>query len=278
MSSRRSGITRRPYSTTSRPSTSRARSKPSTRAHRAPPPWSTSPAPSGTAALLSTVAAKPSASSARSARPKRAVSRPPGTSPRSAPNAPRCFWRAGHGKSTPLRTRFHLRRRPLQGAPRNLLTNAAIVRCGGHFMPEANRHYAARARDALDAILIPQINLRPWPRATSRERADATGQLCSNTRKSVPGLMHQPLKPAHSKPKVPQPCQVPVTSAIHRPDKRIVLPVARAAHHVKRSHLYPVTRYHIDLLGSVGDAGTAACGPRDPFLPEPCRPSMQWYS
>ncbi len=57
MSSRRSEITRRPCSTTSRPSTSRARSKPSTRAHRAPPPWSTSPAPSGTAALLSTVAA-----------------------------------------------------------------------------------------------------------------------------------------------------------------------------------------------------------------------------
>ncbi len=86
----------------------------------------------------------PSASSARSARPKRAASRPPGASPRSAPNAPRCFWRAGHGKSTPPRTRFHLRRRPLQGAPRNLLTNAAILRCGGHFMPEANRHYAAR--------------------------------------------------------------------------------------------------------------------------------------
>ncbi len=45
--------------------------------------------------------------------------------------------------------------------PRNLscLTNAAIaiVRCGGRFscMPEADRHYAARARDALDAILIP---------------------------------------------------------------------------------------------------------------------------
>ncbi len=48
--------------------------------------------------------------------------------------------------------------RPL---PRNLscLTHAAIaiVRCGGHFncMPEANRHYAARAQDALDTILIP---------------------------------------------------------------------------------------------------------------------------
>ena len=44
--------------------------------------------------------------------------------------------------------------------PRNLacLTNAAIaiVRCGGRFrfMPEANRHYAARAQEALDAILI----------------------------------------------------------------------------------------------------------------------------
>ncbi len=43
--------------------------------------------------------------------------------------------------------------------PRNLacLTNAAIaiVRCQGRFryLPEANRHYAARAQDALDAIL-----------------------------------------------------------------------------------------------------------------------------
>ena len=44
--------------------------------------------------------------------------------------------------------------------PRNLscLTNAAIAiaRCDGRFryLPEANRHYAARAQDALDAILI----------------------------------------------------------------------------------------------------------------------------
>ena len=44
--------------------------------------------------------------------------------------------------------------------PRNLscLTNAAIaiVRCDGRFryLPEANRHYAARAQEALDAILI----------------------------------------------------------------------------------------------------------------------------
>ena len=44
--------------------------------------------------------------------------------------------------------------------PRNLacLTNVAIaiVRCSGRFryLPEANRHYAARAQDALDAILI----------------------------------------------------------------------------------------------------------------------------
>ena len=32
----------------------------------------------------------------------------------------------------------------------------AIVRCSGRFryLPEANRHYAARAQDALDAILI----------------------------------------------------------------------------------------------------------------------------
>ena len=43
---------------------------------------------------------------------------------------------------------------------RNLacLTNVAIaiVRCSGRFryLPEANRHYAARAQDALDAILI----------------------------------------------------------------------------------------------------------------------------
>ena len=38
------------------------------------------------------------------------------------------------------------------------LTNVAIaiVRCSGRFryLPEANRHYAARAQDALDAILI----------------------------------------------------------------------------------------------------------------------------
>ena len=45
--------------------------------------------------------------------------------------------------------------------PRNLacLTNAAIaiVRCDDRFryLPEANRHYAARPQDALDAILNP---------------------------------------------------------------------------------------------------------------------------
>ncbi len=54
------------------------------------------------------------------------------------------------------RCRAHVRH-----LPRNLscLTNAAIaiVRCNGRFsyMPEANRHYAARAQDALDAILVP---------------------------------------------------------------------------------------------------------------------------
>ena len=41
--------------------------------------------------------------------------------------------------------------------PRNLacLSNAAIVRCKGRFryLPEANRHYAARAQEALDTIL-----------------------------------------------------------------------------------------------------------------------------
>ena len=47
--------------------------------------------------------------------------------------------------------------------PRNLvcLTKAAItiVRCDGRFryLPEANRHYAARTRDALDTILNPPI-------------------------------------------------------------------------------------------------------------------------
>ena len=50
--------------------------------------------------------------------------------------------------------------------PRNLacLTNVAIaiVRCSGRFryLPEANRHYAARAQDALDAILIAPT---AWP-------------------------------------------------------------------------------------------------------------------
>ena len=48
--------------------------------------------------------------------------------------------------------------------PRNLacLTNAAIaiVRCDGRFrfLPEANRHYAARAQEALDAIMIAPIS------------------------------------------------------------------------------------------------------------------------
>ena len=41
---------------------------------------------------------------------------------------------------------------------RHRMTNAAIamVRCNGRFryLPEANRHYAARAQEALDAILI----------------------------------------------------------------------------------------------------------------------------
>ncbi len=54
------------------------------------------------------------------------------------------------------RCRAHVRH-----MPRNLscLTNAAIaiVRCDGRFsyMPEANRHDAARAQEAIDAILIP---------------------------------------------------------------------------------------------------------------------------
>ncbi|MDE2753730.1 MAG: ISAs1 family transposase [Gemmatimonadota bacterium] len=54
------------------------------------------------------------------------------------------------------RCRAHVR-----NLPRNLscLTNAAIaiVRCDGRFgyMPEANRHYAARAQEALDLILGP---------------------------------------------------------------------------------------------------------------------------
>jgi len=53
------------------------------------------------------------------------------------------------------RCRAHVRH-----VPRNLscLTNAAIaiVRCGRRFqyIPRANRHYAARARKALDAIMI----------------------------------------------------------------------------------------------------------------------------
>ena len=41
------------------------------------------------------------------------------------------------------------------------LSNAAIaiVRCDGRFryIPEANRHYAARAQEALDAIMIAPI-------------------------------------------------------------------------------------------------------------------------
>ncbi len=47
--------------------------------------------------------------------------------------------------------------------PRNLacLSNAAIaiVRCDGRFryIPEANRRYAARAQEALDAIMIAPI-------------------------------------------------------------------------------------------------------------------------
>ncbi len=54
------------------------------------------------------------------------------------------------------RCRAHVR-----NLPRNLscLTNAAIaiVRCDGRFscIPEANRHYAARAQEAVDAILLP---------------------------------------------------------------------------------------------------------------------------
>ena len=54
------------------------------------------------------------------------------------------------------RCRAHVRH-----LPRNLscLTNAAIaiVRCNGRFsyMPEANRHDAARAQEAIDAILVP---------------------------------------------------------------------------------------------------------------------------
>ena len=50
---------------------------------------------------------------------------------------------------------------PVRHLPRNLacLTNAAIaiVRCKGRlrYVPEANRHYAARIQDALDTILTP---------------------------------------------------------------------------------------------------------------------------
>lgn len=45
--------------------------------------------------------------------------------------------------------------------PRNLACLAneavAIARCDGRFLPEANRHYAARAQAALDAIMITPI-------------------------------------------------------------------------------------------------------------------------
>ena len=47
--------------------------------------------------------------------------------------------------------------------PRNLACSSneaiSIVRCDGRFryLPEANRHYAARAQEALDAIMIAPV-------------------------------------------------------------------------------------------------------------------------
>ena len=170
---------RKPSSKTSRRSTSATRpgTKPSTRAMAASSaaavPPSTSPAPNGTATRTSTGAARRCASnaSARSSRPGK-----------SSIEVTWSLTSLGTDRAGPeellalVRNHWHIENRLhyvrdftydedrcrayVRHLPRNLacLTNVAIaiVRCSGRFryLPEANRHYAARAQDALDAILI----------------------------------------------------------------------------------------------------------------------------
>ena len=153
------------------------RTKPSTRAmaasSAAAAPSSTSPLPSGTATPPSTGAARRCGSSvsARSSRTgKRSVEVTWSLTSLGAE-------RAGPEELLALvRNHWHIENRLhyvrdftydedrcrayVRHLPRNLscLTNAAIaiVRCDERFryLPEANRHYAARAQDALDAIMI----------------------------------------------------------------------------------------------------------------------------
>ena len=110
--------------------------------------------------------------------------------------------------------------------PRNLacLTNAAIaiVRCKGRFryLPEANRHYAARAQDALDTN--PEHPCRLIPRASSQNpaRRDAPLDTCARLRKKCrsagsSGLM-RPSRQVRGRDREPLP--VSALSIISRPD------------------------------------------------------------
>ena len=98
----------------------------------------------------------------------------------------------GHGR---------IERRHRAAVDLSRLTTAAIaiVRCGGCFiyMSEANRHYAARPQDVLDAILVPPggciVAPDPARCAGNALPDDATVQPCPNTPKSMLG---QPDAPA----------------------------------------------------------------------------------
>ena len=135
---------------------------------------STSPAPPGTAAPTSTDAARRCASNAN-ANASKDGSR--------STEVTYCLTSLGAERAGPeqllalVRNHWHIENRVhyvrdftydedrcrayVRHLPRNLacLTNAAIaiVRCQGRFryLPEANRHYAARAQEALDTILNP---------------------------------------------------------------------------------------------------------------------------
>ena len=76
------------------------------------------------------------------------------------------------------------------------LTNAAIaiVRCDGRFryLPEANRHYAARAQEALDAIMTAPIAWAASPPDRDVPPSGAGGPVCLSNPKTPPVASSSP--------------------------------------------------------------------------------------
>lgn len=118
-----------------------------------------------------------------------------------------------------LRSRFHLRRRLLQGpcAPHVAQPRPPDQRSHRHrslpgplpgYRPGANQHHVAWPRDALDAILNPPD---AWPRDHAAQPR-ATGQLRSPSKHALPGGSDPPSVPLNRNRSTLQPLSV---SPIH---------------------------------------------------------------